>query len=93
MPFQCDRCWFRVLEGREPRVSSYHDNRILEYIRRVNLDLIWSTAPGTISAKRDSIKMMIKMWKELGITIDLPSIEPWPEEDKVGFRVALAEIR
>ena len=93
VPFQCDRCWFRVLETREPRKNSYQDNRILGYIRRVNLDLIWSRAPGTISATRDSIKMMIKMWKELGLSIDLPSLGPWPEDDKVGFRVALAEVR
>ena len=50
VPFQCDSCWFRCLEKREPRVGSYQDNRILIYIRRVNLDLIWSRAPGTIAA-------------------------------------------
>lgn len=93
VPFQCDVCWFRVLEDREPRVGSYQDNRILGYIRRVNLDLIWSRAPGTIASIRDNIKMMIKMWRELGVSIDLPSIGPWPAHDKVGFRVALAEVR
>ena len=93
VPFQCDVCWFRALEKREPRVRSYQDNRILGYIRRVNLDLIWSRAPGTIASTRDNIKMMIKMWRELGVTIDLPTIGPWPPQDKVGFRVALAEVR
>ena len=93
VPFQCDRCWFRSLEGREPRTGSYQDNRILIYIRRVNLDLIWSRAPGTIASARDNIKMMIKMWRELGISIDLPVLVPWPEKDKVGFRVALAQVR
>jgi hypothetical protein len=93
VPFQCDRCWFRVLEDREPRVGSYQDNRILAYIRRVNLDLIWSRAPGTITSSRDNVKMMIKMWRELGITVDLPSLGPWPAEDKVGFRIALAQVR
>ena len=93
VPFQCDSCWFRALEKREPRIGSYQDNRILAYIRRVNLDLIWSRAPGTIASTRDNIKMMIKMWRELGITIDLPSLGPWPPEDRVGFRVAMAEVR
>ena len=93
VPFQCDTCWFRVLEKREPKVGSYQDNRILAYVRRVNLDLIWSRAPGTIASSRDNIKMMIKMWRELGVSVDLPSLGPWPEEDRVGFRVALAQVR
>ena len=93
VPFQCDVCWFRALEGRDPKVGSYQDNRILGYIRRVNLDLIWSRAPGTIGSTRDNIKMMIKMWRELGVSIDLPTLGPWPSEDKVGFRVAMAQVR
>jgi hypothetical protein len=93
VPFQCDTCWFRVIQGRDPRVGSYQDNRIYAHIRRVNLDLIWSRAPGTIASARDNVKMMIRMWRELGVDIDLPSLGPWPEEDKVGFRVALAQVR
>ena len=93
VPFQCDTCWFRVLEKREPKINSYQDNRIYAHIRRVNLDLIWSRAPGTIASTRDNIKMMIRMWRELGVEIELPSLGPWPEEDKVGFRVALAQVR
>jgi hypothetical protein len=93
VPFQCDYCWFRVLQGRELRVGSYQDNRIYAHIRRVNLDLIWSRAPGTIASTRDNVKMMIKMWRELGVDIGLPSLGPWPEEDRVGFRVALAQVR
>jgi hypothetical protein len=93
VPFQCDYCWFKVLEKREARVNSYQDNRIFGYIRRVNLDLIWSRAPGTIASTRDNVKMMIRMWKELGLKIDLPSLGPWPTEDRVGFRLALAQVR
>ena len=37
--------------------------------------------------------MMIKMWRELGVTIDLPTLGPWPSDDKVGFRVAMAQVR
>ena len=93
IPFQCDWCWFRCLEDRDPKHQSYQDNRILGYIRRVNLDLIWSRAPGTIASVRDNVKMIIKMWRELGISIDLPSLGPWPIHDRVGFRVALAQVR
>ena len=93
VPFQCDVCWFRALEKREPRVGSYQDNRILGYIRRVNLDLIWSRAPGTIASTRDNVRMMLKMWRELGLEIDLPTLGPWAPEDRVGFRIAMAQVR
>ena len=33
------------------------------------------------------------MWRELGLKIDLPTIGPWPLEDRVGFRLAIAEVR
>ena len=90
VPFQCDVCWFRSLEKREPRAGSYQDNRILGYIRRVNLDLIWSRAPGTIASTRDNIKMMLKMWRELGLEIDLLTLGPWSPDDRVGFKIAMA---
>ena len=36
--------------------------------------------------------MMLKMWRELGIKIYLPQIGPWPEEGRVSFRVAMAQV-
>mmetsp|Transcript_22242 Transcript_22242/g.31293 ORF Transcript_22242/g.31293 Transcript_22242/m.31293 type:complete len:168 (+) Transcript_22242:2478-2981(+) len=48
-PFQCDHCWFVNLEQREPNLHSFNDLRLLGYIRRANLDVIWLRAPGTIA--------------------------------------------
>jgi hypothetical protein len=47
-PFQFDRCWFVNLEKREPVVGLRVDERLLNGIRRVNLDVMWSREPGTI---------------------------------------------
>jgi len=33
------------------------------------------------------------MWKELNVTPDLPSLGPWPLDDPVGFRLALAQLK
>ena len=92
-PFQCDLCWFRNLERRDPTVGSYTDKRLLGYIRRVNLDIIWSRSPGTIASNRQGILNIIKVWRELDLTVDLPAIGPWPVEDKQGFRLAIAHLK
>ena len=92
-PFQCDLCWFRNLEGRSPVMSSYSDLRLLGFIRRVNLDLIWSRAPGTIASIKNGVMNLIRSWKELHMTIDLPPVGPWKVEDSVGFRVAIGQLR
>lgn len=92
-PFQCDLCWFRNLERRSPIMSSYSDVRLLGFIRRVNLDIIWSRSPGTISSMKNGIVNLIRSWKELHMTIDLPPVGPWPVGDDVGFRVAMGQLR
>ena len=93
VPFQCDWCWFKALEDREPMANSYHDTCLMGYIRRVNLDLIWCRSPSTITSARDNVKMLITMWRELGMKIELPPLGPWPLKDEVGFRIAMAQVR
>ena len=92
-PFQCDLCWFRNLEGRSPVTSSYSDLRLLGFIRRVNLDILWSRAPGTIASIKNGVMNLIRSWKELHMKIDLPPVGPWRVEDAVGFRVAIGQLR
>lgn len=36
---------------------------------------------------------MISCWKQIGVTPDLPQLGPWPLSDKVGFRLALAQLK
>ena len=92
-PFQCDYCWFRNLEGRVHNKNSYLDKRILGYIRRVNLDGMWARSPSTVASVKAGVCKMIHSWKEIGLTIDLPELGPWPLDDKVGFRLAMGQLR
>ena len=92
-PFQCDTCWFRNLEGRLPRSESYSDSIILSYIRRVNLDGMWARSPSTISSTKNGLITLIKRWKEVGVTPDFPELGPWPLNDKVGFRLAIGQLK
>ena len=92
-PFQCDICWFRNLEGRMPDKNSYADALILAYIRRVNLDGMWARSSSTVASTRGSINALIRCWNEIGIKTDLPNIGPWPLSDKVGFRLAMGQLK
>ena len=65
-PFQCDTCWFRNIMQRFPSSSSYKDTKLLAYIRRVNLDLIWSRSEGT--SYMSSYKKALKIDMDLGLT-------------------------
>jgi len=92
-PFQCDYCWFRNMEGRDYKEDSYLDNLILSYIRRVNLDGMWARSPSTVASAKSGLCKLIKSWKEIGVTVDLPQLGPWPLDDRVGFRLAMGQLR
>ena len=92
-PFQCDYCWFVNLEGRLPNIHSFSDSRLLDYIRRANLDVMWSRAPGTIANAKNSIKHLLRSWEELNMKIELPQLGPWIVGDKVGFGVAIGMLK
>ena len=47
-PFQCDYCWFINLNGRPALEGARSDERLLGYIQRVKLDIMWSQEPGTV---------------------------------------------
>lgn len=93
VPFQCDTCWFINFKKEELNLSSHSDTMLPGYIRRVNLDIIWSRAPGTIGNVKSGINNLIQCWKEIGLAVDLPKVGPWPVGDLVGFGVALAQLR
>ena len=93
VPFQCDVCWFVNLKKRIPDFALISDLRLLGYIRRVNLDIMWSRAPGTVSNTKNGIVNLIQCWDELGLDVNLPNVGPWPLDDHVGFGVALAQLR
>jgi hypothetical protein len=92
-PFQCDWCWFINLERRVPREGNLGDERLLSYIRRVNLDILWSREGGTVDGTLTQLRKMIRLCKDLGMkNIEVP-IGPWPVADGVGFRLAIVMLR
>ena len=51
-PFQCDICWFRNLTLRSPKEDSMSDNRLLTFIRRANLDMLWGTSISIVTSTK-----------------------------------------
>ena len=91
-PFQCDWCWFLNLEQRMPLKDSHSDMRLLSYIRRVNLDIMWSREHRTVSAILTNVRKGRRMSLALNMDpVELP-MGPWPLADRQGFQVAIEMI-
>ena len=86
-PFQCDTCWFRNLQNRLPNNKSYTDMKLMAYIRRVNLDILWSRASTT--SYMSQYKKALKVDLDLGLIPKHYPKGPWPLKDDVGFQIAL----
>jgi len=54
---------------------------------------MWARSPSTVLSVKRSVMDMLKCWKQLGVTPNLPKLGPWPLNDKVGFRVAIAQLK
>ncbi len=69
------------------------DVTLLKYLRRMNLDLMWSREPSTVAATLVQLKKGARMSIAMGLDpVDLKR-GPWPVEDDVGCQVALQMLR
>ena len=77
-PFQCDECWFVNLHGRKPLLREYLDRQELKFIRRANLDMLWSRKAATVRGIVDDVKDIIRRvgWRDRSLL--LARISPWP---------------
>ena len=92
-PFQCDECWFLNLKGREVREGSAGDERLLAYIRRVNLDVMWSREGSTVYNTLSNLRKGKRMSEDLGLKPVSIKLGPWPLADTQGFQVAIEMVR
>ena len=91
--FQCDVCWFLNLKKRLPKQTSLVDHLLWPFIRRVNLDIMWSRECSTVinnhrvTVKRKNVSV------ELGLKPQFEPRGPWPIADGQGFQTALEMVR
>ena len=92
-PFQCHVCWFGNLKGRNPEEREPLDSLLMNYAKRVNLDVMWSKEKGTVNCWLASIRKGKLMSEELGLEpVDL-KISSWPVTDNQGFQIAIEMLR
>ena len=87
--FQCEYCWIVNLKGREYNANDPKDIRLAAYLRRFNLDAMWSREKSTVEANLRQLKKGAKMSATLGLEpVDIP-IGPWPVGDPYGVQIGL----
>jgi len=88
-PFQCDKCHFRNMTGRDP-VEGGSDDRMLFCVRRACLDSFWSWCPGTV--KSNTGEMSRSFARAIGLGLDDPLGQhkrgPFPLRDTWGMAMA-----
>ena len=85
MPFQCENCWMKVLEGRVPGIG---DERLVACIRRVNLDAMTGKSKDTISQHVGRLRRVLKFNAKYNKTPTFEPRGPLPSEDRVGMGTA-----
>jgi hypothetical protein len=69
------------------------DARLLAYIRRVNLDVMWSSEPSVVKAAWKNLEKGRKISAEFGLPpVDIP-VGPWPVADTCGYQIAIEILR
>lgn len=84
VPFQCDLCHFRNLQGRDPVLEVPTDNFLMKMIRRANLDAFWSRTSNTVSGNYRNLRAYAEEERELGLST-FSSKGPFPLADTFGM--------
>ena len=59
--FQCDKCHFTNIQGRDPNTLSEKDMRLLVTTKRDTLDKFWSGETGTVKGTLTMVKRLGKV--------------------------------
>ena len=92
VPFQCELCHFRNIYGREPKDNNLKDKEFFKFARRANLDAVWSREPNTVSKNLGQLSRMLKTEQRFGFESTTPPIGPFPLEDSLGMKAAIAVL-
>ncbi len=90
--FQCDRCWFVNLYKREPS-ENLVDTMIMPYIRRVNLDILWSKESSTVYGNYLATVKKRNISLDFNLPVQCEPRGPWPVADRQGFQTAVEMLR
>ena len=89
IPFQCEWCWIVNIKGRDARPNDIQDLLLLDYLRRMNLDVMWSREPGTIRGNLSQKLKGARLSNKLGLKPIETPLGPWPTQDIYGAQLAV----
>ena len=92
VPFQCELCHFRNIQGRNPIMELQSDDMLLEFARRASLDAFWKSEPATVKTNTGAINRIIKTQQKFQMHSLLPQMGPNPLEDTWGMGQAIAVL-
>jgi len=93
LPFRCDLCCFRALQGRDPQEKCSKDVRLLICIRRVTLDAFWSRETTTVEAHSRKIRETIRLSAELGMAPPLHNPGPLQRSEETALHTAIVSVQ
>lgn len=90
-PFQCDECHFLNIMSRRPVPDKAEDVRMLNAIRRANLDAFWSREPPTVTKNLQDARRAVRISQSLGIPERkvFGAVSPFPLKDTFGMMEAV----
>ena len=93
VPFQCEWCWFVNIKGRDVQPGHYTDLNVLPYLRRFNLDMMWSKEKSTVQSNLLAYKSYCAILAVWQIEPENLARGPYAVEDTMGVRTAIAMLR
>lgn len=88
-PFQCDFCWAVNITGKEVSQFNQQHKVLMSSIHRVNLDMMWSKEPSTISSTMNNLVKARKNSARLGLDPVVIPQGPWEFKDNAGMQIAI----
>jgi hypothetical protein len=76
--FQCEKCHFRNIQGRDPQHENRRDALFERCIRRASLDAFWCLEENTVKGTRSSMRAAIQKAEMIGGDGIFPALGPLP---------------
>jgi hypothetical protein len=78
--------------GPNLRAGKASDRELEDMIRRANLDAFWKRETSTVMANLKEARRMEKTMLKYGLPSTTPPMGPWPLEDSLGMKAAIAVL-
>jgi hypothetical protein len=90
--FQCGKCHFRNIQGRDPTVGDRSDELFEKCIRRASLDAFWSREESTVKGLRSSLQASLNIADMIRGDSIFPHLGPLPLKDVDGMGAAALQL-